>query len=96
MAKHFTSAFKTKCVSLVARGVSRKEVAERYGCSVGSLQNWISAERLIKPKQEIKPTETTIAVVPRDLTPMILTLKAENSRLKVALADLYIQHRSLS
>jgi transposase-like protein len=84
----YSICFKEKVVQEVASGASINEVRRRYGIRGGStIQTWIKAfgrEELLS---------TVVRVQMRDEIDEISRLKTENSRLKIAIADLVISQQ---
>lgn len=78
MKRHYTEAFKQKVVDL-ALGTSKAHAAQRYGCSINSIDNWKKAfkGRVVTPQPLLSDRATHVDTV------TIESLKKEIEVLKV-------------
>lgn len=87
---------KDKALALTNSGVTAAEAAKKLGVSEGTIYGWRSAAKRKTPKTIATQATVAFAPEPKNNThtfsdAAVISVRDENTRLKIALANLYLK-----
>ncbi len=90
-----TETKRTKILTAIENGMTVKEASKKFGYAIGTIYSWkptttaktTTRTRTVRTPRVIRTTTTPT----NDLTTLVVSLRDQNTRLRLALSDLYLK-----